>query len=235
MSINASFNSAAATYDSASTIQDHCFDRLMTKLSDKYPTRIIDIGCGTGKHTLRMAQHFPKAQILAIDSSEAMIAFASHNHAHPQITYAHKAFELSDCHDVDLVFSNATFQWFDSPKQTLLDITALPQAPTLAVSFFVKNTYKELLTFFPHADIPASHFLDTSELPVDPNTWTSFRSESHLLFPSLRALFLHMRHTGVQGSQGLSIPPSQFRALDKHFLATYGQYTLTYDSIYYIS
>jgi SAM-dependent methyltransferase len=232
-----SFNTAAHTYDAASTIQDLCFDTLVKELQDlKPPTRILDIGCGTGKHTVALAQQFPNSAILAIDQSEAMITYAKKHHAHPNITYIAKPFHIDECTDADLIFSNASFQWFDTVTQSLLDLRELPHSPTIAISFFVKNTYKELSHLLPDKDIPAQHFLDPLEISLALGaSWTRFKGESHLLFPSLKALFLHMRHTGVKPTKATPMTPSRFRNIDQHFLSQYGQYTLTYDALFCLS
>lgn len=41
------------------------------------PQKILDLGCGTGKHLLKLAEFFPEAHITGIDSSEEMLRKAS--------------------------------------------------------------------------------------------------------------------------------------------------------------
>ena len=43
------------------------------------PARILDVGTGTGAGALRLAQRFPKAEIVGIDLSEAMLEHAREN------------------------------------------------------------------------------------------------------------------------------------------------------------
>ncbi len=40
------------------------------------PTRILEVGCGTGKNLIALAKRFPKAQIVGIDLSGEMLAVA---------------------------------------------------------------------------------------------------------------------------------------------------------------
>lgn len=41
------------------------------------PRRILEVGCGTGRNLVLLARRFPKAQIIGVDLSEAMLAIAA--------------------------------------------------------------------------------------------------------------------------------------------------------------
>jgi ubiquinone/menaquinone biosynthesis C-methylase UbiE len=56
-----------APYDAALTAIEHP------------PSRILDVGTGTGAGALRLAQRFPEAQIVGVDISDAMLAQARRN------------------------------------------------------------------------------------------------------------------------------------------------------------
>lgn len=43
------------------------------------PESIVDVGCGGGLFTMRMAKWFPKADVIGVDISENAIAFANRN------------------------------------------------------------------------------------------------------------------------------------------------------------
>ncbi|CAL9588598.1 class I SAM-dependent methyltransferase [Streptomyces sp. enrichment culture] len=49
---------------------------------------IVDIGSGTGMFSAAMAQWIEGSRILAVDTSEAMLAEARRHHAHPAVRYA---------------------------------------------------------------------------------------------------------------------------------------------------
>ncbi len=44
---------------------------------ERSPRRILDVGCGGGLFTLRMAERYPQAQVIGIDLSQDAIAFAN--------------------------------------------------------------------------------------------------------------------------------------------------------------
>ncbi|WP_019585679.1 methyltransferase domain-containing protein [Deinococcus apachensis] len=70
---------------------------------------IVDLGCGTGEHTRRLAERFPAAQVMGLDSSAEMLARADARGV-PNLQ-----FERGDILDLggeyDLLFSNAALQW----------------------------------------------------------------------------------------------------------------------------
>jgi trans-aconitate 2-methyltransferase len=69
----------------------------------------VDLGCGTGELTARLADYLPSSDVLGIDSSPQMLSQAVH-HERPNLR-----FELGRVEDLsaewDLIFSHATLQW----------------------------------------------------------------------------------------------------------------------------
>ncbi|WP_102125391.1 methyltransferase domain-containing protein [Deinococcus planocerae] len=70
---------------------------------------VVDLGCGTGEHTQTLAERFPDAQVLGLDSSAEMLAKADPG------GFPGLRFERGDILDLegsfDLMFSNAALQW----------------------------------------------------------------------------------------------------------------------------
>lgn len=80
--------------------------------------RIYDLGCGTGHLTQIVAERFPGASVIGVDSSPEMLAEARREF--PDITFIEG--DISSWHpgDVpDLIFSNAVLHWIPS-RETLL-------------------------------------------------------------------------------------------------------------------
>ncbi|MFC4455783.1 methyltransferase domain-containing protein [Deinococcus sonorensis] len=91
------------------TARDAPAHDLMALLPPHPYRSVVDLGCGTGQHTLTLSRQFPEAQVLGLDSSAEMLARASEHHA-PNLTFQQA--DLQDLHGTfDLMFSNAALQW----------------------------------------------------------------------------------------------------------------------------
>lgn len=72
--------------------------------------RVIDLGCGPGNSTALLAQRFPKADIVGVDSAPDMLAQARRDL--PGLRFV--AADIRDFHaeaPPDLIFANAVLQW----------------------------------------------------------------------------------------------------------------------------
>ncbi|SMB92522.1 methyltransferase domain-containing protein [Deinococcus hopiensis] len=90
---------------------------LLALLPDLPYRDVVDLGCGTGEHTRRLAERFPDARVLGLDSSAQMLAAASVEGL-PNLR-----FERGDILDLtgeyDLMFSNAALQWLPDHRALL--------------------------------------------------------------------------------------------------------------------
>lgn len=85
-------------------------DDLINSLEDFTPKKIIDIGCGPGNSTLKLAGRWPGSKIYGVDSSEAMIEKAKNTNT--DIEWAIKKIGKDKITGkYDLIFSNAVIQW----------------------------------------------------------------------------------------------------------------------------
>lgn len=80
---------------------------LMTRIPDVEPSDVVDLGCGTGQLTSHLAERFPDARVIGVDSSSDMLDRAP---SHPRIRWVEAAFEHWT-EDADVVFSNAALHW----------------------------------------------------------------------------------------------------------------------------
>ncbi|MCL4251384.1 MAG: methyltransferase domain-containing protein [Anaerolineae bacterium] len=87
------------------------FEDLLRMIAVRPNLRVIDLGCGTGELSARLADALPESDVLGVDSSAQMLAKAQ-PHARPGLR-----FEQADLAEVegewDLVFSHAAIQWVD--------------------------------------------------------------------------------------------------------------------------
>jgi len=85
---------------------------LVSRIQLSSPAKIVDIGCGPGNSTYVLAERFPHADILGVDSSEDMIQTAQKTYPSLHFRKCDASTELSGLgNDFDIVFSNACIQW----------------------------------------------------------------------------------------------------------------------------
>ena len=70
-----SFDRAAGSYDQHAVLQHEVRRRLLERLDyqDHTPTRVLDLGCGTGQGSAALRRRFPDAQIIALDWAPSML------------------------------------------------------------------------------------------------------------------------------------------------------------------
>lgn len=94
-------------------------ENLIDLLSPQENEQILDLGCGTGQLTAKIAQS--GAKVTGIDRSETMIVAAKQN-------YPTLEFLVADARDLqidsrfDAVFSNATLHWIQPPEAAIQSI-----------------------------------------------------------------------------------------------------------------
>jgi trans-aconitate 2-methyltransferase len=93
------------------------FNDLLAMIRLRPSMRVIDLGCGTGELTARLAEHLPESNVVGIDSSPEMLGRAR------ELERPGLCFELGDLREVsgswDLIFSHAVIQWVED-HETLL-------------------------------------------------------------------------------------------------------------------
>lgn len=117
------------------------FFELLARVEEARPARVADLGCGTGDLTRVLAERWPGASVIGVDSSEAMVAAAA-QHALP----GRLRFELADlarwapAEPLDVLLSNAALHWLpDHPA--LLKRLAGMLAPGGVLAFQVPANF----------------------------------------------------------------------------------------------
>ncbi|MCX8017392.1 MAG: methyltransferase [Rhodocyclaceae bacterium] len=143
------FNASAACYDAHSTAQRHAAQRLIehiVPLGLPARPRVLEIGCGTGHLTERLAIHLPGARILATDIAPAMVAAARARLAHhPRIGFAvMDGRRPASAEFFDLVCGNLVVQWFEDLSVALARLAGLlVPGGVLALSVPGEGTFRE--------------------------------------------------------------------------------------------
>jgi trans-aconitate 2-methyltransferase len=85
---------------------------LVSRIQQSNPAKIVDIGCGPGNSTHVLAERFPHADILGVDSSEEMIDAAKKTYPSLHFSQFNAQRDMTALGtDFDIVFSNACIQW----------------------------------------------------------------------------------------------------------------------------
>jgi trans-aconitate 2-methyltransferase len=114
---------------------------------------VLDVGCGDGKITADFSTALPKGQVVGIDNSPEMIAYASRVYAvkqYPNLTFACvDARCLNFDHAFDLCFSNATLHWVDAHPAFLIGASrALRSGGRLVISCGGQGNAADILEVF---------------------------------------------------------------------------------------
>ena len=105
----------ARDYAKNSSGQFEWAQELIAKLDLQGSESILDIGCGDGKITYRLAEAVKNGYVLGVDQSEEMIRIAIEQF--PPAKYSNLSFlrmnamDIRVSHKFDVAFSNATLHW----------------------------------------------------------------------------------------------------------------------------
>ncbi len=86
------------------------FSDLLARVGAVKPAEVVDLGCGPGTLTVGLAQRWPAARVIGLDSSPEMIDAARALDSTVEFDVA----DVRDWHagpDIDVVLANAVLQW----------------------------------------------------------------------------------------------------------------------------
>jgi malonyl-CoA O-methyltransferase len=144
--IRKNFSLYARYYDKYASVQNLCARKLIDRITLDGFRAILDVGCGTGNYTRFLKDKFPSARIRALDISPNMVEVAREKLGSGQIEFIVTDGEALDTGErFDLISSNATFQWFENLKETLLRYKGLlNERGVISFSIFGPDTFREL-------------------------------------------------------------------------------------------
>lgn len=94
------------------------FFELIARVNHRSPAQVVDLGCGTGAQTSTLAQLWPEANIVGIDSSPNMVAEQPDN-LPTNVSVVQGDIADFDASGIDVVISNAALQWVPRHRELL--------------------------------------------------------------------------------------------------------------------
>jgi trans-aconitate 2-methyltransferase len=146
------------------------FADLVSRIDADGPRTVVDLGCGSGELTATLADRWPGARIIGVDSSPEMIERAAGLSAGIQFRVG----DLRDWRpgpDTDVLVTNAALQWVPDHRQ-LLDrwVRELPAGAVIAMQVpgnFDAPSHRALRETGRHPPYAAALGDELREAPVD--------------------------------------------------------------------
>jgi malonyl-CoA O-methyltransferase len=166
-----SFDRAAGTYDEAAVLHAQVRETLLDRLKfmTLSPRAVLDAGAGTGHASRALKRRYPKALVVALDSSRGMLRIAARQQSwlRPFVRVCADA-EMLPLQDgsVDLILSNLMLHWCnpDAVFEEFRRVLA-PQG-LLCFSAFGPDTLRELREAWAECDarVHVHPFIDMHDL-----------------------------------------------------------------------
>ena len=241
--IRRKFGVSMATYDDNARAQREIADKLYALVRRHYrsaPSKIFEIGCGTGLLTAKMPTDFPDAHYILNDLSERAESFVAALFDKGNYTFLPgDAQRLDFPSDVDLIVSSSVIQWFDSLPSFVRKVSgSLAAEGRVFLSSFGRDNLKEI------REIAGGglHYLSLDELRAtfEERFEVLHLSEEEipLVFASPLDVLAHLRNTGVNATaRGTIGSRGELRAFreeyERRFSCTEGV-RLTYNPVYLV-
>lgn len=144
------FHRGASDYDACAAVQKRVMERILSILFAEGvdPSRILDVGAGTGALALRLAERHPSAAITCVDLAHGMARQARDS----LVRAGEVLVAVADAEHLplrggsfDLVVSTSTFQWLTTLDRAFAEARRVLAADGLfAFALFGDGTFREL-------------------------------------------------------------------------------------------
>jgi malonyl-CoA O-methyltransferase len=169
--VRRSFDRAANTYDAAAVLHAEVRENLLERLQlvTLVPGVVLDAGAGTGHASRALQRVYPKALVVALDSSRQMLKLAGKQKSwlrpFQRVCADAQALPLRDG-GVDLIVSNLMLQWCDPDAVFAEFRRILKPSGLLSFSAFGPDTLRELRTAWRAVDTHSHvhQFIDMHDL-----------------------------------------------------------------------
>lgn len=174
--VRAAFEAAAASYDDVAVLQREVADRLLERLDllRMQPQRILDLGSGTGYASVALHRRYPRAQIIALDLSHAMLQRTRQRFSRWQRLRGRCQGCCGDAESLpfadgsfDMIFSSLTLQWCSDLPRTFAEFhRVLRPGGVVQFTTLGPDTLKELRASWAAVDnqVHVNHFVDLHDV-----------------------------------------------------------------------
>jgi malonyl-CoA O-methyltransferase len=248
--VRRSYDRAAKTYDEAAVLHAEVRNNLLQRLhlTKLAPRVVLDAGAGTGHGSAALKRRYPKALVIALDSSFGMLRAAAQRRSwlrpFERVCADAELLPLADA-GIDLIVSNLMLQWCNPDAVFAEFRRVLAPGGLLSFSTFGPDTLRELRTAWAQVDA-YSHvqpFIDMHDLgdalvrggfasPVlDVERFTVSYESVHRVAADLKATGAH--NAAADRLRGLTSPRkfAGMRAAYEHFRRE-GRLPATYEVVF---
>lgn len=110
-------------YEAASKHQKEWGTKIIAELELQGHERVLDLGCGDGTLTARIAELLPRGKVIGIDASKSMIHTAQSRVRNNLLFILMDINNLAFSEQFDAVFSNATLHWVKDHRRLYENIS----------------------------------------------------------------------------------------------------------------
>lgn len=206
--IKHSFAKAVDSYDAAAGLQRQVGDMLLEKFPPISSSGLIlDLGCGTGYFTRRIAAEIPETQIVALDIALPMLTASRQKNGYAAIDYL-----CADAEKLPLlpyscrqIYSNLALQWCQNLPAVFADFRRILKADgQLVFTTFGPATLQELKSAWAGVDVypHVNEFYATQTIrgflrQAGFNAITVESQTYQLAYPSVMALMRELKNLGA--------------------------------------
>ena len=165
------FDRAASTFDAAGVLHAEVRENLLARLelTALTPRVVLDAGAGTGHASRALKRRYPKALVIALDSSRSMLQAAGRRQSwlrrFARVQAAAERLPLADG-SVDLILSNLMLQWCDPDAVFAEFRRVLAPSGLLCFTTLGPDTLRELRSAWREVDsrTHVNQFIDMHDL-----------------------------------------------------------------------
>ena len=242
------FAKARETYPEAARVQHQVAEKMIAMLrlyaymdGGSYPHSILEIGCGTGIYSRLLHQAFRPDRLMLNDLCPDMRQSLADLTALPGVSFLpHDAENMPFSHDMGLITSCSTLQWFTDPAAFFARSRRfLKPDGILAFTTFGPSNMHEIRSLTGHGldYLP----LDEVRRLVASHFDVRYAAEEvvSLPFADPPSVLRHLKLTGVTGTEKRMWTRGRLQAFSEDYTRRFarpdGKVTLTYHPIYIIA